>query len=289
MGICLTILVGYEKDRHLFGIRHLSKLGINRIYLLYDNIHYDYQKYAERNVKSIWASVSKLFETESRGCDPRDITDLARNFTYIMGKNEPSELYIDVTNSTKEAYMTAAVFSMAFGAKMYCVVGDFIPLDARIDSVFRILEDDKELIDKFSQRVQGKDNRDEYKTFLTLLREKYKEGVEKQHEERKANYVRVIPLTGDLVKSAMSDLDEKILLTILKIEQEKSRVESIAELAQHLGFREKSDIASVGYRIRQLENWGFIKAERNKRTKITLSELGKGFAMGLLELKSEAA
>jgi hypothetical protein len=280
--VCVIILTGYERDRHLFGIKYLSKLGIDHVYILYDNVHPDYQKNAKENAEYIKNSISNLFKTELRECNPQDIKDLIRNFTYIM-KSVNSELYIDVTNFTKESYLASSVFSLAFGAKMYYVTPkEHASIDVRVNKIFSKLKKDSELFNKFNSsflRKQDKDIYDEYSNFLDFLKEKYVEEVKNYYKNRTPLDLQVIPLAGKIIE--LTDILEKILITIFQI----GNIKTISELTQHLGLEGKRNMAKVGYQIRQLEKWGLIEVKRTKKTEIKLREFGKGVVMGLLDFK----
>lgn len=282
MAISIIILVGYEKARHLFGIKELTKLGINSVYIFYDKIHEGYKEIATPTAHDIKESISTFFNVQTIGCDPRDFVSVVRELTYVMKKEEPSELFIDVTNFTKESYLASSAFAILFGAKMYYVAPEeYIPIGVRIKRVFQALRDDSDIVRKFHEIISLKKEKEQEEErliddFLSLIEEKYTKKVKDVYEGRKPKEVKEIPLTlGKVIE--LTDDHEKILLTLLK----KKHVETITELTQCLGMVERKDMAKIGYRIRQLEEWGFVKAERTRKTEISLSEFGQGYSEGL--------
>jgi hypothetical protein len=302
MGICIIILAGYEVQRHLYGIRFLSKLGIDRIYILYDNINPEYKKVVEGKAENIYSKVSEVFDAELKGCNPRDMVNLFRIFTYIMLKHRTSEIYIDLTNTTKQALLAATVFSTAFGIKMYYVTpAKYVPIDIRIEETFSKLKKDTELSNiLFSQWGKSENFREVYEKYFEALKTKYIQKVEEMYETRAGEVIEEVPLTGNLIKlDEISDLDKKILSTLFHID-EKKEIVTITELSRRLGMEGKRNMAIVGYRIRQLERWRFVKVERGKvedgkfivtergkLTKITLTDFGKGFISGIKDFEEE--
>jgi hypothetical protein len=301
MGICIIVLTGYVVQRHLYGIRILSKLGIDRIYILYDNINPEYKELVKDKADDIYKKVSMVFDTELKGCNPRDMVNLFEIFTYIMLKHRSSEIYIDITNTTKQALLAATVFSTAFGTKMYYVTPkEYVPINKRIEKTFSELKEDTELSNiLFSQWGKSENFHEVYKKFFNALTEKYIKKADEIYETRGGEYIEEVPLTGNLIKlDEISDLDKKILSTLFHIGEKE--IVTITELSRRLGMEGKRNIAIVGYRIRQLERWRFVKiergkvedgkfivTERGKLTKITLTDFGKGFISGIKDFEEE--
>jgi hypothetical protein len=279
--VCIVILVGYERDRHLYGIKELSKLGIDSIYILYDTAHEEFRKIVEPNAVYIRDSASYFFKAYLRECDPTNITSIVRELTYISKKEHPSELFIDVTNFTKESYLSSFIFAILFGARLYYVAPEkYEPINQRIESVFAELRNDSDIIDKFKEIVGKQRNRIEenLNNFLKIIEKKYMEKVKARYRRRPPSSVKMVSLAiKGLIK--LTDKHEQILRTLL----EKGAMKTIAQLTQDLGMKGKRDMAKVSYRVRQLEKWGFVTISKTKEKAISLSAFGKGYSLGICD------
>lgn len=295
MGICPVVFVGYERDRHLFGINYLNKkLGIDRVYLLYDNIHPEFQKIAEKNVEYISSVLNSFFiEYNVMGCNPREIADIVRRLTYIMYKSKHSELYMDITHCTKEFVLASSFFAGGFGAKMYYVSSKRASIDRRIEEVFSELNDDPEFLSEFSKnlvKILNEEGKNTYQLALSIssfaldfIKEKYTGKVKERYRERVPTDVK-ISLAGNLID--LNDDLKKLLLTLYQVDRP---VKTIAELTHLLGLKGKRNMAKVGYRVSLLEKWGLVKTKKTRKTETTLTEFGRGVAMGLLDIKKESS
>jgi len=280
MGICIVILAGYERERHLFGIKELSKYGIDCIYVLYDNVHPEFQEITEPNAIYIKDSASPFFKTYVRGCNPRDFVSIIQELSYIYKKESPSEIFIDVTNFTKESYIAAFTFSILFGARLYYVLPEkYEPIDVRIGKIFSELRSDAEIISKFKEVVQIENNslQNYLNDFFDVIEKKYKEKVKEQYKFREPTSIQVIPLKIKGLVELTPEHEE-----ILKILRERGYVSSIAQLTKALQKSGKNAEAMVGYRLRQMKDWGFIEITGERKKEISLTELGRGYANGLL-------
>ena len=105
--------------------------------------------------------------------------------------------------------------------------------------------------------------------------------LEKQ-EGQESTILKMIPLKTKL-PIKLKEEHEKILINLL----EKGPADSIIQLSQNLGMKNKKGLATLTYRIRQLGKWGFVVAKGTREVAISLSDLGKGYAMGILELQKE--
>jgi hypothetical protein len=279
MGICLVIPVGYELERHLFGIKELSKYGIDCIYVVYDNANEDFKEIALNNAEEIERSISKLFKTYMRGFNPRKFEEIIRELVYIRKKEASSEIYIDITHSTKESYLAAFTFSILFGAKLYHVLSEKQSINVRIKNAFselkKDLKNDAEFISKFKK--------EDLEDVLNIIEERYKEIVIKQYKSRKPISIQILPLEiKGLIK--LTPEHEEILETLLEIGGSAS---SITQLAKALNKIGKADEAMVGYRVRQLKDWGFVELTGERKKEISLTMLGRGYAKGLSAFKHE--
>jgi DNA-binding HxlR family transcriptional regulator len=285
MGICIVILAGYERDRHLFGIKELSKHGIDCIYVLYDDVHPEFREIAEPNAIYIKDSASPFFKTYVRGCNPTSFESIIQELTYIYKKESSSEIFIDVTNFTKESYIAAFTFGILFGARLYYVLPEkHEPIDIRIGKVFSELRNDAEIISKFKEIVHIEDSlmQNYLNDFFHIIEKKYKEKVKDQYKFREPTSIQVIPLKIKGLVELTPEHEE-----ILKILQEKGAVSSIAQLTKALKKSGKNAQAMVGYRLRQMRDWGFIEITGQRKKEISLTELGRGYANGLLALKGK--
>jgi hypothetical protein len=290
MGICLIILIGYEIERHLFGIKELSKYGINCIYVLYDNIHKEFQEIMEPNAHCIKDVASPFFKTHVRGCDPTDFENIMQELVYIYKKEALSEIYIDLTNFTKESYMAAFTFSVLFGARLYYVLPEKRePVDVRIEAVFskikEELKNDVKIIDKFKKIAHVEDSliSNYLEDILNIIEKKYKEKVREQYEFRKPTSIQIPPLKiKGLIE--LTPEHEEILETLL---ERGGSASSITQLAKALNKIGKANEAMVGYRVRQLKDWGFVELTGERKKEISLTMLGRGYAKGLSAFKHE--
>lgn len=295
MGICVVVPVRHERDRHLFGIKELSKQGIDCVYLLYDDVHEKCRNVAKRNVDYIRERVSSFYRTEIVGCDSTSIADVTRALTYVMKRELGSEIYIDITDFAKEAYIVFSAFAVLFGARLYYVVPkERKTVDEVVREVFYEVEEDLEVLKRLEDVKKAQDEvslKEKLKEFFEVLQLKCIEKIVEKQASQEAYEVKLLPPRSKGLIEWAKEGRERGYEEILEVLVDKGSVKTIAQLVEELLKKkgldnvsekeEKKEEAKVGYRLRQLEEWGFVRISKEREKKIALTEFGIGFVMGL--------
>jgi hypothetical protein len=309
VGICPIVLVGYERKRHIYGLQQLFGKGIDYVYLVYDNVHEEYREIGEKNAKELERLLREFLgdKVESVGCDPVNFESVIKVLTYIYKRNPKSKLYIDITHFAKEAYIAVITFSILFGATPYYVSPkEHRPITTRIEETFKIVEEDEEVFKKFREVVSKdlsseEELRQAFLELLSCIREKYEDYVIMEHARRMPGSWVFVPLGREERLIELAPVHEQILSTIYELERsgkegsipvaeliekldEKARGGGVEGLKREETQSDRAFRSMVNYRLQQLRSWGFVELEvigSRRGSKVSLTKLGRGYAMGL--------
>jgi len=282
VGLVPILLVGYDYQRHLYGLSKLSQRGIDRVYVLYDCKNEEFGRVAEENARKIREAASNYFFLEASpiGYNPQDYIDAIKTYTKILSKEkEESQLTFDVTNTTKESLLASFHFGSIFGSGLYYVEATkHTSLNKRVSDVFDELKSDERLLEEFSQR-----NEIGFKKFMDHLKTRYLDTVILQYENREPGEIR--ELLPSLPRAEIEARHNQIIISLHEpantIAELTDRVTKSSKDHELAGKTESQAQASVNYYLSQLEKWGFVKAERGRRTTIVLTEFGEGYRRGI--------
>lgn len=281
LGLVPIILIGYERSRHLYGLKELAKRGISRVYILYDNVHESWKEIAQSNASKLRDSVATFFDVELMGWNPQEFVDAIRVFTYILKNEQNNRLMFDFTNTTEEAFLASALFCVTFGTGAYYVApSEYSSFNERITRTFNLLKKDEDLLVRY-RSYRDRSQVDSFTNLIDILKPKYLELVRREYEERPPGKVKELPSTPPRVR--LEELHENIILAL------KTPADSIAELTIRLGaVTKKTDDAAraraqarVNHYLAQIEKWGFVDTIRSRRTRISLTDFGQGYELGL--------
>ena len=288
LGLVPIVLVGYERERHLYGLKKLTDRGISRVYLLYDNVHESWRTIAQPNANALRDAIATFFDVELTGWNPQEFIDAIRVFTYILKREPPNNrLIFDLTNTTKEAFLASTLFGVMFGTGAYYVApSEYSSTSERVSNTFDLLKKDKDLHARFHS-YRDRSQVEPFSSFIDLLKPKYLELVRLEYEKRSPGKLKELPPILPSVR--LEQLHENIIMGL------KDPADSIAELSIRLGLVAQSTAepdkaraqARVNHYLGQLEKWGIADTIRGRRTRISLTDFGVGYRLGLEQISQK--
>jgi len=252
---------------------------------LYDSANEEFERVAERNALNVKNAASKylFIETIPIGYNPQNYVDAVKTYTKIIVKEkEESLLTFDVTNTSKESLLASFHFASIFGSGLYYVEAtQHTSLNKRVKEAFDELKEDKALQETFSQR-----NEIGFQRFMETMKSRYLETVIQQYENRQPGEIREL-----LPTLPRADIEARHNQIILALHQPASTIAELTERVRKFSMdrelvdkTESQAQASVNYYLSHLEKWGFIRADRGRRTAIVLTDFGEGYRQGISAL-----
>jgi len=116
------VFVSTDVYRPLFGIRHFFQKGIEKVYLLYNNLDNFYGELSRKNAEELKKKLEGLIEVEMVGINPEDFDKCLSTLCEILRHEKRKKVYIDVSSTTKIACAVSCAVATLFDVIPYIVI-----------------------------------------------------------------------------------------------------------------------------------------------------------------------
>ena len=299
--IISLIVLGYERDRHITGLHLLAmnKPGqrVRKVYIAYSRRE-PYFSIAKENAEYISHIATTFFpevDVETISFDVDSLEDITKLIAYVIETEKGNgEVWIDLTSTTKSVISLSTFFTL-FGARIYWVVSpnadetqeEYIEegkkttrVKKRVTQSFITMKKSffQSLDDLLSSLETAKTQEEKTKKKEEFFRRTIQEYVDvtmEQYKTRKATGLVEIPIRTvekrrTLLKPIkLRNIHKKLLADL------KDNSLTLKELQQ---INPDYSQMAIRYELTNLYSIGFLKS---KKREYSLTEIGKGYAIGM--------